>query len=153
MPQRQDLNGENSNNKNSKHFSNDTTLLDETSWNYSPKTICSQLNSGDEGRINNILSLIWISGEGIFTPLAKSLINKNCYKSRISNDINMKRGPVTKLDNRTTVTSKNLTITIWQQIMASSSFFRFMGNLGQCGRRIPDTWSIILTFSSMETFH
>ena len=35
-----------------------------------------------------------------------SLINKNCHNSRTRNDINMKLGPVTKLDKRNTATSK-----------------------------------------------
>ena len=38
--------------------------------------------------------------------LAKFFINKNRYKSRTSDDIDMKLGPVTKLDKRNTTTSK-----------------------------------------------
>ena len=38
--------------------------------------------------------------------LAKFFINKNRYKSRTSDDIDMKLRPVTKLDKRNTTTSK-----------------------------------------------
>ena len=40
----------------------------------------------------------WISGQ--------SLMNKHCHNSRTSNNIDMKLGPVTKLDKRNTATSK-----------------------------------------------
>ena len=51
--------------------------------------------------------------------LVKSLINKNCHNSRTSNNIDMKLGPVTKIDKET---QKKLTMTLCQQIMMSSSF-------------------------------
>ena len=38
----------------------------------------------------------------------QSLINKNCHNSRTSNHIDMKLGPVTKLNKRNTTTSKRL---------------------------------------------
>ena len=38
--------------------------------------------------------------------LLKSLINKNCHNSRTSNDIDMKLGPVTKLDRKNMGTPK-----------------------------------------------
>ena len=38
----------------------------------------------------------------------QSFINKNCHKSRISHDIDIKFGVVTKLDKRNTSTSKNI---------------------------------------------
>ena len=38
----------------------------------------------------------------------KSLIKENCYNSRISDDIDMKLGPVTKLDKRNKETSKTI---------------------------------------------
>ena len=47
-----------------------------------------------DGAISNVL----ISGQ--------SLINKNCNNSRTSHDIDMKLGPVTKLDKESTSTSK-----------------------------------------------
>ena len=36
----------------------------------------------------------------------QSLIKRNCYNSRTSDDIDMKLGPVTKLDKRNKMTSK-----------------------------------------------
>ena len=47
----------------------------------------------DEG-----ISDFWISGQ--------SLIKRNCPNSRTSDDIDMKLGPVTKLDKRNKITSK-----------------------------------------------
>ena len=38
--------------------------------------------------------------------LVKSLISKNCPNSKTSNNIDMKLGPVTKLDEKNTTTSK-----------------------------------------------
>ena len=44
------------------------------------------------------ISDFWISGQ--------SFIKKNCHKSRISHDIDIKIGPVTKLDKGNTTLSK-----------------------------------------------
>ena len=38
---------------------------------------------------------------------AQSFIKENCYNSRTSDDINIKREPVAKLDKRNKTTSKN----------------------------------------------
>ena len=48
------------------------------------------------------------SDEGIsdFRISGQSLVNENFNDSRISNDIDMKLGPVTKLDKRNTTTLK-----------------------------------------------
>ena len=43
--------------------------------------------------------------------------------SRTSDDIDMKLGPVTKLDNRNKATLKNMTMTSCQQIVTSLLFF------------------------------
>ena len=59
------------------------------------------------------------------------LIDKNCHNFRVSNDIDMKCGPVIKLDKRNTATSKNLTMVSCRQIVTSLSFFQFMANLEQ----------------------
>ena len=59
------------------------------------------------------------------------LIDKNCHNFRVSNDIDMKCGPVIKLDKRNTATSKNLTMVSCGQIVTSLSFFQFMANLEQ----------------------
>ena len=48
------------------------------------------------------------SDEGVsgFQISGESLINENCHNSRNSNKIDIELGPVTKLDNKNTVTSK-----------------------------------------------
>ena len=42
----------------------------------------------------------------VFQIFGQSLINQNCHNSRSSHDIDMKLGPVTKLENRKNATSK-----------------------------------------------
>ena len=42
----------------------------------------------------------------ISRSLVKSLINKSCYNSRTSNDIDMKLGPVIKLEKRNIAMAK-----------------------------------------------
>ena len=88
---------------------------------------------------------------GVF-PIAQSLMKENCHNSRTSEDIVMKLGPVTKLDKRSKTGSKKLSMTTCQQIEMSLSFFRFMTNLEKCESRIPDAWSVKLTFSLIVTF-
>ena len=60
----------------------------------------------------NLVSDIEENSDGVFPIskfqfLVKSLINKDCQNSETSNDIDMKLGPVAKLDKRNTLTSKN----------------------------------------------
>ena len=43
---------------------------------------------------------------GVFLISGQSLIKRNCHNSRTSDDIDMKLGPVTKLDKRNKTTSK-----------------------------------------------
>ena len=78
---------------------------------------------------------------------------KNCPNSRTINDIDMKIGPITKIDKRNTATSKNITMTSSRQILTSLSFFQFMANLEQSGSQIPDAWSVKLTFSLTVAFY
>ena len=63
----------------------------------------------------------------------------------------MKLGPVTKLDNRNTATSKK------SDDVKSANFdinvFFLMVNLQPSGTRIPDAWSVKLIFSSTITFY
>ena len=47
----------------------------------------------------------------------------NSHNSRTSEDIDMKLELVTKLDKRNKITSKNLTITSYHQILTLLSFF------------------------------
>ena len=68
-----------------------------------------------------------------------NLVKVNCHNSRNSDDINMKFGPVTKLDKRNkTISKKKLTMTPYRKTVTSLSFFQFMANLDQSGSRIPD---------------
>ena len=50
----------------------------------------------------------------------------------------MELGAVTKLDKKKKRRQKNLTITSYRQIVTSFSFFQFVCNSEQSGRRIPD---------------
>ena len=65
----------------------------------------------------------------------------------------MKLRPVTKFNKRNTAISKNMTMTSFQQIVTSLSFFRFKTNLEQSRSRIPDAWSVKLIFSLTVTFY
>ena len=87
-------------------------------------------------------------GEGIseFQISGQSLMNKNCHNSRSSNDIDMKLGPVTKLDKKNTTTSKIL----HGNIMAANHNVKF--DLEETGGQVPDAWAVILTFSLIATF-
>ena len=62
-------------------------------------------------------------GTSDFRISGQSLIKGNCHNSRTRDDIDMKLGPVTKLDKRKKTTSKNLTITSCQKIVTSLPFF------------------------------
>ena len=54
------------------------------------------IDQNSDGGISNF----WISGQ--------SFINENCHNSRKSYDIDMKLGPVTKIDKRNMATSKKI---------------------------------------------
>ena len=76
----------------------------------------------------------------------QSLIKENCHNSRTNDNIDMKLGPVTKLDKRNIITSKNFTMTIFQKIGTTLSFFQSMANLVQSRSQIPDAQSVKLIF-------
>ena len=86
------------------------------------------------------------SDEGVadFRISVESFINKN---TRTSYDIHIKLGPVTKLDKGNTEMSKTFDDDACRQIVMSLYFFQFMDNSQPSGNRIPDAWSIKLTFS------
>ena len=73
-----------------------------------------------------------------FRISGQSLMKENCHNSRISNDIDMKLGPVTKFNKRNKTTSKNFAMSSSQQIKMSLSFFPFMVNLEQSESWIAD---------------
>ena len=89
------------------------------------------------------------SDRGIFDfrISGQSLIKENCHNSRTSDDIDMKLGPVTKLDKRNKTTSKKLTLTSCRKIVTSLSFFGFLANLEQSEGQILDTKSAKDVFS------
>ena len=60
------------------------------------------------------ISHFWISGQ--------SFIKVNCHKSRTSDDIEMKLGPVTKFDERNKKSQKNLTMTSCRQNVTCCDF-------------------------------
>ena len=79
---------------------------------------------------DGVISIFWISGQ--------SPIKENFHNSRTSGDIDMKLGPVTKLDKRNKTTSKKFDDDVMSENCASLSFFQFMANLEQSGSRILD---------------
>ena len=44
-------------------------------------------------------------------------------------------------------------MTSCQKIMTSTSFFQFLSEIDESGSRIPEAWSVILTFLLISTFH
>ena len=88
-------------------------------------------------------------------PISGFLVNPlkiPCHNSRTSDDIDMKLGPVTKLNKRNKTTSKNLMMTSFWEVATSLSFFGFLANLEQSGGLIPDTESAKVIFSVIVTF-
>ena len=65
----------------------------------------------------------------------------------------MKLGPVTKIGKRNTETLKKMAMTSCRQILTSLPFFRVEANLKKSGNRIPNAWSVKLTFSLTTTFY
>ena len=68
----------------------------------------------------------------------QSLIKQNCHKSRTSDDIDMKLGPVTKVDTSNETTSKRLAVKPCRQVLTSLSFFQFMTNFEPSQIHIPE---------------
>ena len=81
------------------------------------------------------------SGRSIsnFRISLQSFIKENCHKSRISDDIDMKLGPVSKLKKRNKTSSKTFDQVSCRQTITSLSFFWFLANLGQSKCWILDT--------------
>ena len=95
------------------------------------------------------------SDRGIFDfPISgQSLIKENRYNPRISDDIDMKVGPVTKLDKRNKTTLKKFD----DDVMSENCdiiviFFLFLANLEQSGGWILNTVSADVMFSVTVTF-
>ena len=89
-----------------------------------------------------------------FRTSAQSFINENCHNSRINHDIEMKFGPVTKLDKGNTSASKKFIRWLHVSKLRRHRFiFQFMANLQPFGGQILDAWSLKLTFSLITTFY
>ena len=73
-----------------------------------------------------------------FQISGKSLIKENCYNSRTSDDIDIKLGPVTKLDKKNKTTSKKFDDEVMLENCTSLSFFQFMANMELSGSWILD---------------
>ena len=61
---------------------------------------------------------------------------KNCHNSRTSDDIDMKLGPVTKLDKRNKTTSKKFDVDVMSENCDVIVIFRIFGQFGAVWR--PD---------------
>ena len=77
----------------------------------------------------------------------------NCHNSGTSDDIDMKLGPVTKLNKINKTASKNFTMTPCHEIVTSLLFFQFMANFEQSGSWSPDAYSVNLIFLLIVTFY
>ena len=78
-------------------------------------------------------------------PISGFLVNpfqKNCDDSRTSNDIDMKLGPVTKLDKKNMATSKKFDDDVLLANYVVIVIFQIMAILEQIRSRISDAWSL-----------
>ena len=98
-------------------------ILDKFGLPTSPQS--PDIGQKSDGRISDFQ----ISGQ--------PFIEENCH-SRTSNDIDVKLGPVTKLDKKSTAISKRSDNDIISEFVTSLSFFSFMTNLKQFGSRSPE---------------
>ena len=72
-----------------------------------------------------------------FRISGQSLIKENCHNSRTSDDIDMKLGPVTKLDKRNKTTSKKFDVDVMSENCDVIVIFRIFGQFGAVRR--PDS--------------
>ena len=92
-----------------------------------------------------------------FRISGQSLTKENCHNSRTGDDIDIKLGPVTKIDKGNKTTLK----TSYDDVMSKNCdvivIFRFLANLEQSGGWIPDTetakdmFSVTVTFCLIKT--
>ena len=72
-----------------------------------------------------------------FRISGQSLIKENCHNSRTSDNIDMKLGPVTKLDKRNKTTSKKSDNDVMSKHCDIIAIFRILGQFGAVRR--PDS--------------
>ena len=65
-----------------------------------------------------------------FRISGQSLIKENCHNSRISDDIDMKLGPVTKLEKRNKITSKISDVDVMSENCDVIVIFQIFGQFG-----------------------
>ena len=65
------------------------------------------------------------------------LLKRNCHNSRTSKDIDIKLGPVTKLDKRNKTTSKKIDVDVMSENCDVIVIFRIFGQFGAVRR--PDS--------------
>ena len=87
-----------------------------------------------------------------FRISGQSLIKESCDNPRTSNDIDIKLGPVRKLDKRNTATSKKFDDNVVSANCDVIVIFPIYGHLEQSDSRILDAWSVKLIFSLIVTF-
>ena len=124
------------------------TLIWRGADNFTPLSFCSiQLHFIRDARakfgspyLSQSLDIGQNSDRGIsdFPISAQSLIKRNCHNSRTNYDIDMKLGPVIRLDKRNKTTSKNLTMASCRKFVTSLPLFQLTANLEQSRSRIPD---------------
>ena len=76
-----------------------------------------------------------------FRISGQSLIKENCHNSRTSDDIDMKLGPVTKLDKRNKTTSKKFDNNVMSKNCDVIAIFSIYGQFGAIWK--PDSGRIV----------
>ena len=101
------------------------------------RNICAKFGTPNSPQSQDIGK---ISDKGIsnFWILGQFLIKVNYHNSRVSDDIEMNLGPITKLDKRNKTTSKKLDDDFMSVNCDFIVIFQFMANSEQSGSRIPD---------------
>ena len=79
----------------------------------------------------------WKPNFFIGQKVSLTLIKENCHNSRTSDDIDMKLGPVTKLDKRNKTTSKKFDVDFMSENCDIIVIFRIFGQFGAVRR--PDS--------------
>ena len=100
--------------------------------------------------IFKLLTVIWVGGGNFtrywaklrwgyfqFPDFRSTFCKENYHNSTTNNDVDMKLGPVPKLDKTNKIISKSFDDDVIQQNVSSLWFFRFIANLGPSRSRIP----------------
>ena len=82
-----------------------------------------------------------------------SFMKENYHKSRTSDDIDLKLGPVTKIDKRKKTFSKEIDDSAMSENYDVIYFFQIYGQFGAIRKPDSGRMSIKLIFSSIVTFY